>query len=139
MALPEGVINYLNENAESQGVATPQAEDDLFKSGILDSFSLVDFVSILETQFNIQISDSDVNPENFRSIEVIERYIDTRRGQDRGRRSSEVQAFLFPTACFQTKGFRRSLPLTRSGSLSRQESVDAPRLRKEHPPAGWLH
>jgi len=83
MALPEGVINYLNENAESQGVATPQAEDDLFKSGILDSFSLVDFVSILETQFNIQISDSDVNPENFRSIEVIERYIDTRRGQDR--------------------------------------------------------
>ncbi len=84
MALPEAVISYLNENAEREGVATPpQAEDDLFKLGVLDSFSLVDFVSILEGQFSIAISDSDVNPENFRSIEVIERYVNSRRGQDR--------------------------------------------------------
>jgi acyl carrier protein len=78
MALPEAVITYLNENAAREGVPTPQPDHDLFKLGILDSFSLVDFVSILETQFNIRITDSDVNPENFRSIEVIERYIDTR-------------------------------------------------------------
>ena len=83
MALPEAVISYLNENAEREGVATPQAEDDLFKLGVLDSFTLVDFVSILEDQFSIKISDSDVNPENFRSIEVVERYVDSRRGQDR--------------------------------------------------------
>ena len=83
MALPEAVISYLNENAQREGVATPQAEDDLFKLGILDSFTLVDFVSILEGQFSIEISDSDVNPENFRSIDVIERYVDSRRGQDR--------------------------------------------------------
>jgi len=81
MTLPEPVISYLNENAERQGIATPQASDDLFKLGVLDSFSLVDFVSILESQFNIQIGDSDVNPENFRSIEAIERYVDSRRGQ----------------------------------------------------------
>lgn len=47
MALPEAVISYLNENAEREGVATPQAGDDLFKLGVLDSFTLVDFVSIL--------------------------------------------------------------------------------------------
>jgi acyl carrier protein len=83
MALPEAVISYLNENAEREGAATPQAQDDLFKLGVLDSFSLVDFVSILEGQFGMRISDSDVNPENFRSIEAIERYIDSRGGQDR--------------------------------------------------------
>jgi acyl carrier protein len=82
MALPEAVISYLKENAERQGIATPQFKDDLFKLGVLDSFSLVDFVSILEGQFSIQISDSDVNPENFRSIEAIERYVDSRRRQD---------------------------------------------------------
>jgi acyl carrier protein len=82
MALPETVISYLNENAERQGIAMPQSTDDLFKLGVLDSFSLVDFVSILEGQFGIQISDSDVNPENFRSIEAIERYVDSRRGPD---------------------------------------------------------
>lgn len=47
MALPEAVISYLNENAEREGVATPKAGDDLFKLGILESFTLVDFVSIL--------------------------------------------------------------------------------------------
>jgi acyl carrier protein len=82
MTLPVGVISYLNENAEREGVAAPQVQDDLFKLGVLDSFTLVDFVSILEEQFSIKISDSDVNPENFRSIETIERYVDTRRGQD---------------------------------------------------------
>lgn len=80
MALPEGVLSYLNENAEKEGVAAPQAKDDLFKLGVLDSFSLVDFVSLLEEQYSIKISDSDVNPENFRSIEVIEQYVDSRRG-----------------------------------------------------------
>ena len=80
MALPEGVLSYLNENAEREGVTAPQAEDDLFKLGVLDSFTLVDFVSLLEEQYSIKISDSDVSPENFRSIEVIEQYVDSRRG-----------------------------------------------------------
>ena len=83
MPLPEAVTSYLNENAEREGVATPQADDDLFKLGVLDSFTLVDFVSILEDQFSIKISDADVNPENFRSIDAIERYVDSRRGPDR--------------------------------------------------------
>jgi acyl carrier protein len=82
MALPEGVLSYLNENAEREGVAAPQADDDLFTLGVLDSFTLVDLVSILEEQYSIKISDSDVNPENFRSIKVIERYVDSRRGQN---------------------------------------------------------
>jgi acyl carrier protein len=81
MTLPDPIISYLNENAERQGIAAPQFKDDLFKQGVLDSFSLVDFVSILESQFNIQIGDSDVNPENFRSIEAIELYVDSRRRQ----------------------------------------------------------
>ena len=83
VALTENVMSYLNENAESAGVAAPQFKDDLFKLGVLDSFTLVDFVSILEDQYSIAISDSDVNPENFRSIEVIEQYVNSRRGQAR--------------------------------------------------------
>jgi len=83
MALPEAIVSYLNENAEREGASTPQAQDDLFKLGVLDSFSLVDFVSILEGQFGMKISDSDINPQNFGSIEAIERYLDARRGQER--------------------------------------------------------
>ena len=39
MALPQGVTDYLNENASNNGANAPSAGDDLFKAGILDSFA----------------------------------------------------------------------------------------------------
>lgn len=75
MALPQGVIDYLNENAQTNGVEQPKSGDDLFKMGVLDSFALVDFVTVLEGETNIKVSDSDVNPANFQTIEAIERYV----------------------------------------------------------------
>ena len=80
MALPEDVISYLNENAKREGLSAPGPGDDLFQLGVLDSFSLVDFVSLLEEQFSIKVPDSDVNPENFRSIQTIEQYVSAHGG-----------------------------------------------------------
>ncbi|HEX8707664.1 MAG TPA: phosphopantetheine-binding protein [Pyrinomonadaceae bacterium] len=80
MALPQGVTDYLNENAQTNGVEQPQAGDDLFKTGVLDSFALVDFVAILEEQTGITVPDADVNPANFQTIAAIERYVESRRG-----------------------------------------------------------
>ena len=80
MSLPQGVIEYLNENARTQGVAPPGPQDDLFKAGVLDSFTLVDFVTVLEEQCGIKIPDGDVRAENFNTIEAIERYVDARGG-----------------------------------------------------------
>lgn len=80
MALPQGVIDYLNENAEREGAQQPGPSDDLFQSGVLDSFALVDFVSVLEEECGIKVPDSDINPGNFRSLDAIERYVATRKG-----------------------------------------------------------
>lgn len=80
MALPQGVIDYLNESAQTNGAEQPQAGDDLFKMGVLDSFALVDFVTVLEEQTGIKVADSDVNPANFQTIEAIERYVASRQG-----------------------------------------------------------
>ena len=80
MALPQGVIDSLNENAESAGVERPKAGDDLFKTGVLDSFALVDFVTLLEEQCDIKVPDADVNPANFQTIEAIESYVAARKG-----------------------------------------------------------
>ena len=57
----------------------PKPEDSLFESGLLDSFSLSDMVSELESEFAIKIPDSDLSPRKFDSIERIERYIDSKR------------------------------------------------------------
>ena len=80
MALPQGVIDYLNENAQTNGVEQPQSSDDLFKMGVLDSFALVDFVTVLEGETGIKVPDADVNPANFQTIEAIERYVASRQG-----------------------------------------------------------
>ena len=80
MALPQGVTDYLNENAQNNGTQAPQPGDDLFKAGVLDSFALVDFIGVLETETGISVPDSDVKAANFQTIEAIERYVESHKG-----------------------------------------------------------
>jgi acyl carrier protein len=79
MSLPTAAIEFVNENAESNGAHEPGRADDLFKLGALDSFALVDFVTVLEEHCGISVPDADVNPANFRTLEAIERYVTSRR------------------------------------------------------------
>ena len=79
MSLPQQVIAFLNDNAAQNGAAEPDATVDLFASGTLDSFALVDLVTVLEEHCGIHIPDAEVVPANFRTIEAIERYVSERR------------------------------------------------------------
>ena len=53
----------------------PAADESLFNSGLLDSFSLPDMVSALEEAFGIRIPDSDLNPPQFETLTRIEAYL----------------------------------------------------------------
>lgn len=79
MSLPRAAMKFVKENAESNGAGEPGRADDLFKMGALDSFALVDFVTVLEEHCGIRVPDADVNPANFRTIESIERYVESKR------------------------------------------------------------
>jgi acyl carrier protein len=78
MALPQGVTDFLNENAKQQGIEELNEGDDLFKLGVLDSFALVDFITILEQECGLKIPDADVNPANFQTVKAIEHYVSSR-------------------------------------------------------------
>jgi acyl carrier protein len=80
MPLPQGVTDFLNESAQTNGAEQPGRSDDLFKMGVLDSFALVDFVTVLEQECDLKVPDSDVNPANFQTIEAIESYVDAHKG-----------------------------------------------------------
>jgi len=58
---------------------TPEVEESLFESGLLDSFALPDMVSALEREFAISIPDSDLSLRKFDSVARIEAYLETRR------------------------------------------------------------
>jgi len=79
MPIPQEVIDFLNDNAASNGADQPDSTVDLFASGTLDSFALVDFVVVLEEHCGIRVPDNEVIPANFKTIEAIERYVTERR------------------------------------------------------------
>lgn len=80
MALPQGVLDFLNENASNNGAKEPATGDDLFKMGALDSFALVDFIGVLEGETGISVPDADVKAANFQTLEAIENYVASRKG-----------------------------------------------------------
>ena len=79
MPLPKPVLAFLADNARSNGSDAPEADDDLFKIGALDSFALVDLVTLIEEYCEIKIADTDVVTENFRTISQVERFVEGRR------------------------------------------------------------
>jgi len=80
MSLPQPVLTYLNDNAQNVGATPPGDNDNLFSTGVLDSFSLVEFITILEDSSGVKVPDADVNPANFQTINAIESYLNARKG-----------------------------------------------------------
>lgn len=49
--------------------------DQLLESGILDSMGILELVEFIEGEFKISVTDEDLFPENFRSIERIAAFV----------------------------------------------------------------
>jgi acyl carrier protein len=50
---------------------------DLLETGILDSMALVELLTSLEEKFGVSVNVLDLDLENFRSIQAIERFVVT--------------------------------------------------------------
>jgi acyl carrier protein len=72
VADPETVANEIAEIfSENLHIEVPSHDFDLFTAGTLDSLQLVELLFQLEDQFGIRISLSEIDLENFRSIDCI--------------------------------------------------------------------
>jgi acyl carrier protein len=52
--------------------------DPLLESGILDSLGVLEVVAFIEQEYSVQVSDDDLVLENFRSIDRIAAFIQSR-------------------------------------------------------------
>ena len=75
MILPDSIMAFLNEAALQSRTKVPHRDASLFLSGVLDSFSLVDFVTVIESECGIKVEDADLRPENFDTISRVEAFI----------------------------------------------------------------
>ena len=54
------------------------ANDQELLGDVLDSLALLQLVDYVERQFGIEVEDDDMVPENFRSLDALERYVRSR-------------------------------------------------------------
>ncbi|BCS31975.1 hypothetical protein TBR22_A11790 [Luteitalea sp. TBR-22] len=78
----DALIEFLREDlgVDTTGV-TPQTP--LFSSGLIDSFSLVTLLGHIEQTCGFRVGPTDVNLDNFDSIERIRAYIASMAGPTR--------------------------------------------------------
>ena len=60
-------------------------DTNLIERGIVDSMSLVRLISFIEENFQIEVQDEEIVPENFSSLTKIASFIAARRGQNGNR------------------------------------------------------
>jgi acyl carrier protein len=73
--LSPSITNYLQQAAREARTEMPERNASLFDAGLLDSFSLVEFVSLLETEYGLRVSDAELKPGNFDTIAKIEAFV----------------------------------------------------------------
>ena len=60
-------------------VDVPSFQTDLFDTGVLDSLAFIELLVQLEREFGVTTSVDDLESDNFRSIDSIAAFIESRR------------------------------------------------------------
>ncbi|HJB28442.1 MAG TPA: acyl carrier protein [Candidatus Blautia faecavium] len=75
----EDLMEILTELRPEVDFAT---ETQLIDDGILDSFDLVSLIGEINDSFDVEISFDDIEPENFNSVEAMEKLIQKLQGEE---------------------------------------------------------
>jgi acyl carrier protein len=80
----ETIINdYISREFVQDPALLPLADEtQLVESGILDSLKLLRLMVFVEQRFGITMSDTDMLPENFASVNTICAYLRAREPED---------------------------------------------------------
>ena len=60
-------------------------EDPLLKNGLIDSLGILEVVAFLEKEFSIVVSDEELLPENFESVQSLSSFVQQKtNGNNKG-------------------------------------------------------
>jgi len=62
--------------ARKQGIGTA---DKWLEAGLLDSLGILDLIHFLEQDFSIHVSDEELQPDNFQSLEAVAGFVRRKR------------------------------------------------------------
>ena len=75
--LKREIATFIEKNllGESRGI-TISDTTPLIEDGLLDSMGLMQIVAFLEERAGVRVPDDEVSPDNFETVEAIERLVD---------------------------------------------------------------
>ncbi len=79
-AIVAEITQIVQELARGRRIAEVRPQDNLLARGIVDSLAIVKLMLRLEERFPIRITDEDIVPENFRNIESLSRFVQSKLG-----------------------------------------------------------
>ena len=72
MELKEKLRNFILKELCQDGNTKSLADDEqLIEEGIIDSMSILNLLAYLDENFNITLSEEELNPENFATLQSI--------------------------------------------------------------------
>jgi acyl carrier protein len=77
METQERLIDYICRELLPKGTELG-VDDNLLLSGMIDSHAVVELIAFIEESFLIDINPGDVTIKNFRTVNAIAAYIETR-------------------------------------------------------------
>lgn len=72
------ITQIIRQLARARRIAEIRPRDNLLAQGIVDSLAIVKLTLCLEERFPIRVTDEDIVPENFRDIESLSRFVQSK-------------------------------------------------------------
>ncbi|CAN5619331.1 hypothetical protein BH20ACT2_BH20ACT2_08640 [soil metagenome] len=80
MTIEDRLRTFINEELRTDGVTERLADDyALLEHKIIDSLGIFQIVSFLETEFDVEVDDEELLPDNFGTIGAIARLVSAKR------------------------------------------------------------
>lgn len=77
-AIAGEITQIVQQLARVRRIAEVRPRDNLLAQGVVDSLAIVKLILFLEERFPIRVTDEDVVPENFRDIESLSRFVQSK-------------------------------------------------------------
>lgn len=69
----------VDEIALGRGIRSIEPDQDLLAGGLIDSLGVTQLVSFLEEHYGIRVSDDELTPANFSTLESIEGFVSSKQ------------------------------------------------------------
>ena len=81
MDVTKAVQEFIESNFQYKSDTDKISSDTpLLDSGLIDSAGILELVTFIETQFNVEVVDEDIIPDNFENINQIVSFINGKQG-----------------------------------------------------------